>query len=191
MRRWKRIVAILLIAVLAFVIEGWASSAQGAETFFKKCTYTRTEPDGVKPPFSLAPLMGSVKVTAKTSQGSVVLRLDRKLAPCAVHSIVHLSLMGYYTDKTCPGKTAAYVECATASPGYRFAPELSGHESYPRGTVALGNVNGSGARLILVHHGSRLPAKYTVVGRITGGLPAVDRIARAGQPAWITGVQIG
>jgi hypothetical protein len=31
MRRWKRIVAILLVATLAFVIEGWASSAQGAE----------------------------------------------------------------------------------------------------------------------------------------------------------------
>ncbi|WP_157630525.1 hypothetical protein [Kribbella catacumbae] len=52
MRRWKRVVAILLIATLAFVVEGWLSSAQGAPLLFKTCTYTRTA-DGVRPPFSL------------------------------------------------------------------------------------------------------------------------------------------
>lgn len=117
MRRWKRIVAILLIATLAFVVEGWISSAQGAPLLFK----------------------------------------------------------------------------STASPGYRFAPELTGKETYPRGTVALGNVDGgNSARFFLVHKGSKLPAKYTVIGKVTGGLDVLDKIvARPGAPVWITAVQIG
>lgn len=195
MRRWKRVVAILLIATLAFVVEGWASSAQGAPLLFKRCAYTRTA-DAVRPPYSLAPTMGTVKVTVKTSQGAIVLRLDRKQAPCAVHSFTHLALTRYYEELTCPRKTAAYVECATASPGYRFAPELTGKEAYPRGTVALGNIGaGNGARFFLVHRGTKLPARYTVIGKVTAGQKVLDRIAaragRPGTPVLITGVQIG
>ena len=78
MRRWKRVVAVLLVAAVALILEGWAASAQAAPALFKKCTYTRTADGTVRPPYSLAPLVGVVKVTVQTNRGTLVLRLDRR-----------------------------------------------------------------------------------------------------------------
>jgi cyclophilin family peptidyl-prolyl cis-trans isomerase len=54
MRRWKRVVAVLLAAAVALILEGWAASAQAAPDLFKICTYTRTADGTVRPPYSTA-----------------------------------------------------------------------------------------------------------------------------------------
>ncbi|MEV0285048.1 peptidylprolyl isomerase [Kribbella sp. NPDC050820] len=122
MRRWKRVVAVLLVAAVALILEGWAASAHAAPALFKKCTYTRT-PDGtVRPPYSLAPLVGVVKVTVETNRGTLVLQLDRRDAPCAVHSFTHLALTRFYNQTPCPRPTQAILECDARRPGYTFSP---------------------------------------------------------------------
>ncbi|MGW7682695.1 hypothetical protein ACWGID_18285 [Kribbella sp. NPDC054772] len=77
MRHWKRVVAVLAVAAVALVVEGWVARAQATPTLFKNCTYTRTAGEHGQPPYSLAPTLGLVKVTLRTNRGDLVLTLDR------------------------------------------------------------------------------------------------------------------
>ncbi|TDD44308.1 hypothetical protein E1263_40985 [Kribbella antibiotica] len=177
MAHWRRALAILLVAAVVLVIESWTVHA--APTLFKNCTYTRM-PDGgsVRPPFSLAPLLGSVKVTVKTDRGTLELRLDRQNAPCAVHSFTHLALQRYYHGTPCPRLTRAILECGAGRPGYRFPAELTGKEKYHRGVVALSKEGaGNGGAFFLVHGVHGAPAGSTIIGAVSNGLTVLDRIA--------------
>jgi peptidyl-prolyl cis-trans isomerase B (cyclophilin B) len=202
MRRWQRVLAVVVVATVVFVLEGWLASAQAVSPpFFKQCTYTRTgAPAAVRPPYSLAPTMGVVKVTVKTSLGPVELQLDRTNAPCAVHSLGHLALGGFYRDASCGRLTPVLLECGPAEAGFRFRAELSGREKYPRGTVAMVPAAGqNAARFFVVHRDAALPPQYTVIGRVVAGLGVVDKVAAGGAedsgtprtPVTITGVQVG
>jgi peptidyl-prolyl cis-trans isomerase B (cyclophilin B) len=193
MGSWKRIVAVLLVAVIALIVEGWAANAQASaalpETaFFKKCAYTRTGDGSVRPPYSLAPALGTVQVTMQTNRGTLVLTLDRKNAPCAVHSLTHLALLRFYTDTPC--RTQATLECGTGRLGYHFPPELTGHETYPRGTVALSN-DATGT-FYLAGTANAIPPNSPVLGTITTGLNVLDRITTTPtQPVQILQLLIG
>jgi peptidyl-prolyl cis-trans isomerase B (cyclophilin B) len=192
MRRWKRVVAVLLVAAVALILEGWAASAQAAPSLFKKCTYTRTAGGSVRPPYSLAPLVGAVKVTVHTNRGTLVLRLDRHDAPCAVHSFTHLALVRFYNETPCPRLTRAILECGVGRPGYRFTPELTGKETYRRGMVAMSNNGTHGSAFFFVHTTADLPKTSTVIGAVSNGLPVLDRIAASPrQPVRILSVLVG
>ncbi|GAA1690269.1 peptidylprolyl isomerase [Kribbella yunnanensis] len=176
MGRWKRVVVILLVAAIVLVLESWTVHA--TPTMFKNCTYTRTDDGSIRPPFSLTPVLGSVKVTLKTDRGTLELRLDRQNAPCAVHSFTHLALQRFYQGTPCPRRTRAILECGAGRPGYRFPVELTGKEQYRRGTVALSNqgtMNGSAFFLVHGVHGA--PAGSTIIGVVSNGLTVLDRIA--------------
>lgn len=201
MRHWKRVVAVVLVAAVALILEGWAASAQAAPThpsggarhlLFKSCTYTRTGDGTVRPPYSLAPTIGVVKLTVQTNRGTLIVTLDRKNAPCAVHSLTHLALVRFYDQTPCPRRTRAILECGAGRPGYRFAPELTGHEVYRRGVVAISNDGGNGSRFFFVHRADGVPTDSTVVGAISNGLPVLDRIAASPQqPVRVLSVLIG
>ncbi|GAA1583350.1 peptidylprolyl isomerase [Kribbella hippodromi] len=186
MRLWKRIVAVLVVAALAFVIEGLVARAQAAPLLFKNCTYTRIPGDSGRPPYSLAPTIGLVKVTLRTDRGDVVLTLDRSNAPCAVHSFTHLALRRFYNQTPCPRRTRAILECGVGRPGYQFAPELSGRETYTRGTVALSNTGANGSAFFLVRSTPPPLRASTVIGTVTSGFPVLDQ-----RPATLVEVLIG
>ncbi|MEI8411671.1 MULTISPECIES: peptidylprolyl isomerase [unclassified Kribbella] len=181
MRRWKRIVAVLLVAAVALILEGWAASAQAAPALFKKCTYTRTADGPIRPPYSLAPLVGVVKVTVETNHGTLVLRLDRRNAPCAVHSFTHLALARFYNETPCPRLTRAILECGAGRPGYRFTPELTGKETYHRSVIALSNNGTNSSDFFFVHTTTDLPKTSTIIGAISNGLPVLDGITATPQ----------
>ncbi|TWD83158.1 peptidyl-prolyl cis-trans isomerase B (cyclophilin B) [Kribbella amoyensis] len=200
MRRWKRVLAIVVVAALAFALEGWIASAQAASPMFHTCTYTRTAATGAeRPPYSLAPTLGLVKVVVDTSAGPIELELDRRQAPCAVHSLDHLALRGFYDGTSCDRLTATLLECAPADAGYTFRAEASGRETYPRGTVALSGTGSHGSRFFVVHQQVDLPARYTVVGRVVAGIGVLDNVVAGGigadgrprTPVTITDVRVG
>jgi peptidyl-prolyl cis-trans isomerase B (cyclophilin B) len=99
-----------------------------------------------KPQETNVPATGTVTVTLTFDQGDVTIVMDRAKAPCAVNSFVSLVEQGYYDTTIChrtlPGQL---LQCGDPSgtgrggPGYRFADELSGTETYPRGSVAMAN----------------------------------------------------
>ena len=74
------------------------------------------------------------------------------------------------------------VSVEVGGPGYRFADELTGAETYPRGTVAMGNQgpDTNGSQFFVVHSRAQISPAYTVLGRVTHGMSTLDRIVAAG-----------
>jgi len=159
------------------------------------CTYPsggQAAAKDVDPPSSEAPESGETEVTLATSEGDITLTLDQAAAPCTVHSFVSLAEQGYFDDTACHRLVTQgiYVlQCGDPSgtgmqgPGYSFADELSGRESYPTGTVAMANAGSdtNGSQFFLVYEDSPLPPDYTVFGRMDdAGVDVVRRIAQAG-----------
>lgn len=177
MRHWKRVVVVLLVAAVALVIEGWAARAQAGAMLFKNCQYVRTAGESGRPPYSLAPTIGLVKVTIRTNRGDLVLTLDRSAAPCAVHSFTYLALKRFYNQTSCPRHTRAILECGPGRPGYHFAPELTGRETYLRGTVALSNTPalGNTSPFFILPADAPLTPRSTIIGKLTTGFPTLDR----------------
>ncbi|TDB83608.1 peptidylprolyl isomerase [Actinomadura sp. KC216] len=161
-----------------------------------RCVYTPT-PDNppakpVRPPRSKARAHGKVDVVLVTNFGIVAIRMDRRNAPCAVHSFVSLTRQKFYNDTRCWRLTNSarlgVLQCGDiyraeeGGPGYKFDDELTGKETYPRGTVAMGNwgPDTNGSQFFLVHSRADIPPAYTVLGKVTWGLPVLDRIVKGG-----------
>ena len=71
----------------------------------------------------------------------------------------------------------------TGGPGYSFADELAGDETYPAGTLAMANAgpDTNGSQFFIVYDDTPLPASYTVFGTIDdAGLEVVRTVAQAG-----------
>ena len=169
-----------------------ASSPSGPTT---DCTYPEDGSQPAKevdPPSSEAPASDEATVTLATSAGDIETTLDQKAAPCTVHSFVSLAEQGYFDDTSCHRLTtqAIYVlQCGdptgtgSGGPGYSFADELSGDETYPAGTIAMANVgpDTNGSQFFLVYQDTQLPPSYTVFGTVDdAGLDVVRTVADAG-----------
>jgi cyclophilin family peptidyl-prolyl cis-trans isomerase len=135
---------------------------------------------------------GTVEITWVTNHGEITVELDRHGAPCAVHNMTHLVDEGFYDRSRCWRLTDSprlgVLQCGdiweaeVGGPGYRFADELTGKETYPRGTIAMGN-NGpgtNGSQFFLVRTVADIPPAYTVLGRVVDGMELIDRIGAGG-----------
>ncbi|MCL1907317.1 MAG: peptidylprolyl isomerase [Propionibacteriaceae bacterium] len=119
---------------------------------------------------------GTLTATLNMGAGKVTMTLDRSLAPCAVSSFETLASQGYFDATTCHRFVDGFVlQCGDPSatgmggPGYRFADELTGEETYTYGTVAMANAgpdtNGS-QFFIMLADADWMPASYTVMGTV-------------------------
>ncbi|WP_322936269.1 peptidylprolyl isomerase [Nocardioides bizhenqiangii] len=154
------------------------------------CTYAS---DGSGSEVSLPPadptVEGSVPVTMQTSVGELKLELDADNAPCTVNSFASLAEQGYYDGQSCYRLTTDGIfvlQCGnpTGSPGYTFADELSGTETYPPGTLAMANAgpNTNSSEFFIVYADTPLPPSYTVFGTIDeASLAIVEDVAADGQ----------
>jgi peptidyl-prolyl cis-trans isomerase B (cyclophilin B) len=162
-----------------------------------RCTFTPT-PDNpaarpvVRPlPFALT--RGTVDVTFWFNYGPVTVRLNRAgAAPCAVHNMVSLVLQRFYDHSQCWRLTNSsrlgvlqcgdIYEVEKGGPGYKFPDEFSGTETYPRGTVAMGNQGPetNGSEFFVVHSFAHISPKYSVLGQVIRGMSALDRMVADG-----------
>jgi peptidyl-prolyl cis-trans isomerase B (cyclophilin B) len=123
----------------------------------------------------------------------VVITLKPDSAPCTVNAISYLASKGYFDKTTCHRLTTAdagisVLQCGDPSgtgaggPGFSYADELSGSETYPTGTVAMANAgpNTNGSQFFLVYGNTPLPPKWTVFGSFATGLDVVTAIGAAG-----------
>jgi cyclophilin family peptidyl-prolyl cis-trans isomerase len=128
----------------------------------------------------------SYAATLDTSQGEIVIELDSERSPLTVNNFVFLANEGFYDgvifhrvienfmiqggDPTGTGR---------GGPGYKFRDEIEGSGEYSRGTVAMANAgpNTNGSQFFIVHKDSGLPHSYTIFGKVTSGMEAVDSIA--------------
>ncbi|MCX2950058.1 peptidylprolyl isomerase [Lentzea sp. NEAU-D7] len=185
----------LLLAVLMMVVLAPVASAAPA-TPTARCEFIPT-PDNpaarpVQPPKSVVPARGTVKVTIVTNYGVVIANLDRANAPCGVENFAHLARSWFYTMSQCWRLTdtarLGVLQCGDiyraeeGGPGYRFADEVTGEETYPRGTIAYGNQGPgtNGSEFFIVHSFANIKPLYTVMGHVIYGMDTLDRIVDAG-----------
>jgi peptidyl-prolyl cis-trans isomerase B (cyclophilin B) len=106
--------------------------------------------------------------------------------------MVYLAQQGFFDGTPCHRLTSgglSVLQCGdpsgtgTGGPTYDFPTQVTGTETYPRGTLAMANA-GQGtdaSQFFLVYADSQLQPDYTVVGTIDeAGLATLDAIAAAG-----------
>jgi len=215
--------AVLTLAVVALTLASCGDSSESADAGPADgvpCDYVvgGEAAKEVDPPPANAAETGTVAVTISTDQGDLSAELDADAAPCTVNSFVSLAEQGYFDDTPCHRLTTAasgiYVlQCGDPSgsgsggPGYSYADELTGSETYGPGTLAMANAgpDTNGSQFFIVYDTSPLQPDYTVFGQIDdASLATVDEIAAAGSddayssgsghpntPVTITGVSVG
>jgi cyclophilin family peptidyl-prolyl cis-trans isomerase len=125
--------------------------------------------------------------TIQTTEGTLTAQLLPGEAPKTVNNFVFLAREGYYDGvpfhrviKNFMVQTGDPTGTGTGGPGYKFEDEPIGSD-YGSGTLAMANSgpNTNGSQFFIVHGDmrGRLDKKYTIFGRLTGGMDVLDRIA--------------
>jgi peptidyl-prolyl cis-trans isomerase B (cyclophilin B) len=190
---------VAVVAVLGAAAPAAAAPAGGqdaARTPVKHCEFIPTPENPaakpVRPPRPVASTRGTSTVYLQTNYGPVVIDLDKANASCAVHNFTHLVRSLFYNDTQCFRLTNSarlgVLQCGDiyrqeeGGPGYRFADEVTGAETYPRGTVAMGNQGPgtNGSEFFIVHSHANISPAYSVLGHVTHGMGTLDRIVAAG-----------
>jgi len=138
--------------------------------------------------------------TLDTTKGPITVELLTSDAPQTVNNFVFLAREGYYDGvpfhRVISGfmiQTGDPTGTGTGGPGYRFADEKVSR-AYEPGIVAMANAgpNTNGSQFFICHgDGARgLPPNYTIFGRVTAGMDAVNALAsvpvrasRSGEPS--------
>ncbi|HEY3708505.1 MAG TPA: peptidylprolyl isomerase [Amycolatopsis sp.] len=191
--RWVALVLSVVAGVALFAAPATAAPAPPVV----RCTFTPT-PDNpaarpvVRPlPFALT--RGTIDVTFRFNYGPVTMRLNSGgAAPCAVANMASLVLQHFYDRSQCwrlsNSARLGVLQCGDiyevekGGPGYKFPDEVTGAETYPRGTVAMGNQGPgtNGSEFFIVHSFAHIPAQYSVLGTVVSGMSALDRMVADG-----------
>jgi peptidyl-prolyl cis-trans isomerase B (cyclophilin B) len=180
-----------------------ATSTPGSSTASSPCPPALKAPGTAKswprPPAANTALGKKWSWTIETTCGPILIELDGAAAPQAVASTIFLVQQGFYSSTPCHRLTTKgiYVlQCGdpsgkgTGGPGYTYGPVENAPKNnvYPAGTIAMARQPGKGdsigSQFFVVYQDSTIPSDtaggYTVIGKITGGLGTVSKIAAGG-----------
>ena len=176
-----------------------ASSSAGAPAGSPDCQYVQSGSPAkpVKPPKStVVRKSGSVTFVLKTTEGDVAITMNRAKAPCTVNSFESLVEQRYFDATRCHRLTDSGIfvlQCGdptgtgSGGPGYTFADETTGEESYRAGVVAMANggPGTNGSQFFLVWDDSTsldATPNYTIFGQLDAtSRENVAKMAREGQ----------
>ena len=156
------------------------------------CSYAETGDAAKKAdvPEGEPTVKGSQRLVITTSRGTIPVTLDADAAPCTVNSFVSLARQGYFDDTTCHRFINDFmIQCGDPSatgmrgPGYQFADELTGKETYPLGTIAMANAgpDTNGSQFFMMVADYPLDPNYTVFGKVDpAGLEVLAAINKGG-----------
>lgn len=198
-RIWLALALPLLIAPLAAcgdeepdTTSGGGDDTATATTAAGACEYVEGGDAAKDVDLPSADPEAAESLVVKTNQGDLTFTLDAEAAPCTAGSFTSLAEQGYFDGTECHRLTTAgiYVlQCGdptgtgAGGPGYSFADELSGSETYPAGTLAMANAgpNTNGSQFFVVYEDTQLPPAYTVFGTVDdAGLEVVRAVAKGG-----------
>ncbi len=143
-------------------------------------------------PPSVPTVSGKVPVTIETTAGTIGATLDAAATPCTVNSFVSLAEQGFYDETPCPRivtEGIKVLQCGdptgtgSGGPGYRFADELTGSETYAAGSLAMANAgpDTNGSQFFVVYGESDLAPNYTLFGQVDpAGLKLIEKVAADG-----------
>ncbi|MFX4286492.1 peptidylprolyl isomerase [Janibacter sp. G349] len=129
--------------------------------------------------------------TMTTDAGEVTIELDAKQAPKTVNNFVVLARYKYYDGLTFHRVIKDFMAQGgdpsgdgSGGPGYEFDDELPQQGDYEIGSVAMANAgantNGSQFFIITGDAGVQLPPSYSLFGKVTKGMDAVEKIEADG-----------
>ncbi len=132
-------------------------------------------------------------VKIQTNKGDITIELFQSDAPKTVENFLALVKKGFYDGVIFHRVISGFMiqggdptGTGRGGPSYQFADELdpeapSYQRGYVRGTVAMANAgpNTNGSQFFIIHQDYPLPHAYTIFGRVTSGMEAVDAIARS------------
>lgn len=127
--------------------------------------------------------------TLETSHGTIEVEFYPEDAPIAVNNFVNLARQGFYDGTPFHRIVKGFViqggdptGTGTGGPGYKFKDEKI-TKDYEQGTLAMANAgpntNGSQFFICLRDLKGSLPKNYTIFGKVTGGMDAVEKIGEA------------
>lgn len=133
--------------------------------------------------------------TIKTNLGNIKVKLDAANAPVTVGNFLKLAQSNFYANTKFHRVIKGFMVQAgdplskdeskkslwgTGGPGYQFADELKGTETYPQGTLAMANAgpntNGSQFFIVTAAPAAPLPPSYTVFGSVVSGMDVALKI---------------
>jgi len=138
------------------------------------------------PPDMVIDLSRTYAVTLHTNHGDIEVEFDAVRSPLTVNNFVFLAREGFYDGvifhRVIPNfmiQGGDPTGTGRGGPGYKFRDELEGEGSYERGTVAMANAgpNTNGSQFFIMHRDYGLPHSYSIFGKVTAGIEAVDAIA--------------
>ena len=142
---------------------------------------------GTCPTSQPAPLPAGQKrlVTIQTAKGTIGITIEADLGPMAAGNFVALASCGFFNGLVFHRLVPGFViqggdptGTGTGGPGYQFADDPV-TVPYVRGVVAMANsgANTNGSQFFIVLADASLPPNYSIFGRVTSGMEAVDAIA--------------
>jgi cyclophilin family peptidyl-prolyl cis-trans isomerase len=138
------------------------------------------------PPDFLIDAAHSFSALLDTNHGPIEIELLPERAPLSVNNFVFLARQGFYDGvifhRVVPGfviQGGDPTGTGRGGPGYKIRDELEGAGRYKRGMVAMANAgpNTNGSQFFICLDDVGLPHAYTIFGRVTSGMEAVDSIA--------------
>jgi peptidyl-prolyl cis-trans isomerase B (cyclophilin B) len=134
-------------------------------------------------------------IVFKTSCGTFEIALDTKRAPKTANSFAFLAEEGFYDDLTFHRVVPQFViqggdpeGTGTGGPGYKVVEKPPANLAYTKGLVAMAKSSAeppgtSGSQFYVVTApDAGLPPEYALVGKVSKGYSAVERIEKLGGP---------
>jgi peptidyl-prolyl cis-trans isomerase B (cyclophilin B) len=198
----SRLAAVLASTVLLSVLAACGSSEESDNNAADKettpsskdssadCEYVKGEKASKEADLPPTDPKAVTALTIATNRGDFKATLTPDSAPCTVNSFVSLAEQGWFDGIECHRLVPGFVlQCGdptgagNGGPGYSFKDELSGEETYPKGTLAMANSgpDTNGSQFFIVLADAKLPPSYTVFGAIDeAGMKAALDIAAKG-----------
>ena len=206
-RRWivLAVFAVVAVGVVAAVLisrgggdDSDDSSSTAAKAGASGCKQVEApEPKNVsfKKPNVVVKPGEEATVVVKTSCGTFEIALDTKRAPKTANSFAFLAEEGFYDDLTFHRVAPGFViqggdpeGTGTGGPGYSVDEKPPANLAYTKGVVAMAKSAAeppgrSGSQFYVVTApDAGLPPEYALVGKVSKGYSAVERIEKLGGP---------
>ena len=206
-RRWiiLAVFAVVAVGIVAAVLisrggsdDGDSSSSSSTQASADGCEEVEApEPKTVsfKAPKQVLKPGETATAVVKTSCGTFEIALDTKRAPRTANSFAFLAEEGFYDDLTFHRVAPGFViqggdpeGTGTGGPGYSVDEKPPANLAYTKGVVAMAKSSaeppGRSASqfYVVTAPDAGLPPEYALVGKVTKGYDAVERIDTLGTP---------